>query len=93
MNLMEQNNKLFIEVLREGDQNEIKGKYNSLVMIQKLKNITFDVKLLNTYDKSKLIEIAIIFNKIIIDNNLNTSKINKSSNVKKGLKNKGIESQ
>ena len=106
MNLMEQNNKLFIEVLREGKQggeskggeskggeskggeskggeHEIKEKYNSLVIIQKLKNLTFDINLLNTYDKSKLIEIAIIFNKIIMDNHLNTSKINKSSNFKK----------
>jgi endopeptidase La len=83
MNLMGQNNKLFIDMMREKGEQQIKEKYNSLIMMQSLNKLKFDINVLNDYSKVRLIEIVKQINKIINENNLNINKINKATNAKK----------
>ena len=78
MNLMSQNNKLFIELLREinGNNDPLKEKYTSLEMVKHLNELDIqDLSVLNDYSKPKLISILTSINDIISENSLSFPKI------------------
>jgi ATP-dependent Lon protease len=78
MDLMNQNNKLFIELLKEKKDGEMEGreKYTSIEIIKYLKKLKMqDIDILNNYNKNELISIAMNINKIISKNNIGFNKI------------------
>jgi ATP-dependent Lon protease len=92
MNLMNQNNRLFIELLRENNTNPedpLKEKYTNLEMIKYLNELDVqDLSVLNDYCKAKLTSISTSINEIINTNSLFFGKIkqtNKKENIKTSI--------
>ena len=88
MNLMGQNNMLFIELLRENNENNdlLKEKYTSLEMVKYLNELDVqDLSILNDCNKTKLISISTSINEIISANSLSFSKI-KQNDKKENIK-------
>jgi len=92
MNLMGQNNRLFIELLRENNEQQdyqLKEKYTSLEMVKYLNELDIqDLSVLNDYSKTKLISISTNINEIISSNSLSFGKIKqtgKKENIKTSI--------
>jgi len=89
MNLMSQNNRLFIELLRENNtkqEYDLKEKYTSLEMVKYLNELDVqDVSVLNDFSKTKLVSISTSINELITTNSLSFDKI-KQTNKKETIK-------
>uniref|UniRef100_A0A6C0KX12 Lon proteolytic domain-containing protein n=1 Tax=viral metagenome TaxID=1070528 RepID=A0A6C0KX12_9ZZZZ len=90
MDLMQQNNKLFIDLLKKVNDNSmiLKDKYTNIEILNYLKNIKGpEVKdLLEEYNKSELVELSVSINKAIIINKFKFSKIKHSNTTKEVIK-------
>jgi len=86
MSLMDQNNRLFIELLRENNENNdlLKEKYTSLEMVKYLNELDIqDLSVLNDFSKTKLTSISTNINEIISANSLSLTKIKQTDKKEK----------
>jgi endopeptidase La len=87
MNLMDENNRLFIEVIKENTSNiQLKEKYMSLEMIKYLNDIKQTDININSYSKNELLDIAMNINNLIGKHNIEFTKIKNSGMNKEYIK-------